>query len=342
MIPENKKNPLPRKKIYVVFFVMVMIMAFVRAFLFPRHDFFFQASLTAISFACFMIVWENILWMGAFLERKFPQSNKLYVKFIIQVSVTYALTLIISTWVQNLVINGFHSPVPPNLIVFGLLLCFMLSVVMNLIYFGSVYFNEWKDNIVRTAILQHEKAQVKYDSLKNQLNPHFLFNALTSLNSLIFENQQLASDFLQQLSKVYRYTLQNKDKENVTLKTECEFISNYISLFKTRFQNSIQFKMEICEEAKEKGIVPVTLQMLIENAAKHNVISDAAPLMISIIADKDYLRVENSVNKKSQVETSNKQGLVNLKTLYQYLSDKPIEIIETEKLYTVKIPLIEK
>lgn len=280
--------------------------------------------------------------MGAFLEKKFPQSTQLYRKFIIQVLLTYGFILLISTSIHYIVTIGFHTPVPPNMYIFGFLLCFMLSVVINLIYFGTIYFNEWKENLVRTAILQHEKAQVKYDSLKNQLNPHFLFNALTSLNSLIFENQQLASDFLQQLSKVYRYTLQNKEKECVTLKTECEFISNYISLFKTRFQNSIQFKIDIAEEAEEKGIVPVTLQMLIENAAKHNIISDAAPLMISITADTDYLRVENSVNKKSQVETSNKQGLVNLKTLYQYLSDKPIEIIETEKLFTVKIPLIEK
>ena len=185
-----------------------------------------------------------------------------------------------------------------------------------------------------------EQTQVKYDALRNQLNPHFLFNALTSLNSLIFENQQLASEFLQQLSKVYRYTLQNKDKDTVSLSTEIDFINNYIFLFKTRFENAIHFKIEIDKDSRDKGIVPVTIQVLIENAVKHNIVTDKSPLIISIIAKGNFLTVENTVNKKSQVEASNKQGLENLKTLYQYLSDTDVEITETDSLFRVRIPLI--
>jgi LytS/YehU family sensor histidine kinase len=188
--------------------------------------------------------------------------------------------------------------------------------------------------------MQREQTLVKYNALRNQLNPHFLFNALTSLNSLIFENQQLASDFLQQLSKVYRYVLQNKEKETVSLSTELDFISHYIFLLKTRFGNGIEFQIGLPEKAKEKEIVPVTLQILIENAMKHNVVSNEAPLRISISIDDKYLDIVNSVNKKTQVESSNKQGLENLKSLYQYLTDKPIDIIETDNLFQVRIPLI--
>jgi LytS/YehU family sensor histidine kinase len=188
--------------------------------------------------------------------------------------------------------------------------------------------------------MQREQAIVKYDALRNQLNPHFLFNALTSLNSLIFENQQLASDFLQQLSKVYRYVLQNKEKETVSMSTELDFIKHYIFLLKIRFKDAIEFKIELSDEIKMKEIVPVTLQILIENAIKHNIISLSNPLNISIAADGDYLMVQNNLNRKAQVESSNKQGLENIKGFYRYLSPLPIQILETESRYTVKIPLI--
>jgi LytS/YehU family sensor histidine kinase len=160
------------------------------------------------------------------------------------------------------------------------------------------------------------------------------------LNSLIFENQQLASDFLQQLSKVYRYVLQHKEREVVALRTELEFLNHYILLLKTRFNEAIDFRIDIDDAEKEKQIVPLTLQILIENAIKHNIISNAQPLAISIVVDDMLLIVENNLNKKAQVESSNKHGLKNLKGFYQYLSDHHIEIIETEKLFTVKVPLI--
>jgi len=211
---------------------------------------------------------------------------------------------------------------------------------MNLIYFGTKYFFNWKHDLINLANIQREQAIVKYNALQNQLNPHFLFNALTSLNSLIFENQQLASDFLQQLSKVYRYVLQNKERQTVPLSTELEFISHYISLLKTRFRSAIVFNVVLTGDSKEKQIVPVTVQVLIENAIKHNVVSSDRPLRISIEVSDGYLEVLNTVNKKSQVESSNRQGLENLKSLYQYLTDKPVHIVEVDDSFKVRIPLI--
>jgi LytS/YehU family sensor histidine kinase len=181
---------------------------------------------------------------------------------------------------------------------------------------------------------------VKYNALQNQLNPHFLFNALTSLNSLIFENQQLASEFLQQLSKVYRYVLQNKESQTVPLSTELDFISHYISLLSTRFRTAIRFKVALRIDSGDKHVVPVTVQILIENAIKHNIASREMPLTIYIEVNDGYLEVTNTVNKKSFVEASNRQGLQNLKSLYQYLSDRPINIIEADGLFKVRIPLI--
>jgi Putative regulator of cell autolysis len=192
------------------------------------------------------------------------------------------------------------------------------------------------------SLLQAEKnaAHIRLMALTNHLNPHFLFNSLTSLNSLIFENQTLASDFLQHLSKVYRYLLQHKDRETVSLKNELDFVENYIFLLKTRFQDEIQIDIETENGVLDKQVVPVTLQILIENAVKHNIISAKQPLHISIRAKGDTLRVSNNMQHKKQVETSNRQGLDTLRALYRYLSDRPIQIADDGTTFCVTLPLI--
>ncbi|MEO8146741.1 MAG: histidine kinase [Bacteroidia bacterium] len=334
------KHPISRKRIYLVLLALDSLTSISRFFLFPNQSMLFYLSLFVATFLLIALLWEFLLMASSFLEKYLPVADKPVTRIIVQVFLTFLCASLFGYSLFNTAEKVFNVVTPAILNALIPLLYFMSAVILNLIYFGAYYFGEWKEHFVRSERLQKEQAQVKYDALRNQLNPHFLFNALTSLNSLIFENQQLASDFLQQLSKVYRYTLEHKEKETVSLRTEMNFISNYISLFKIRFQDAITFKIELNEESKEKGIAPVTLQMLIENAVKHNIINNSNPLNILITADEDYLTVENSVNKKSQVETSNKQGLENFKALYQYLSDKSIEITETEKLFTVKIPLI--
>ncbi|HEX8060438.1 MAG TPA: histidine kinase, partial [Cyclobacteriaceae bacterium] len=171
-------------------------------------------------------------------------------------------------------------------------------------------------------------------------NPHFLFNALTSLNSLIFENQGLASQFLQHLSKVYRYVLQNKDKNFVSVQTELDFIGNYVFLLRTRFETALTITFNIDVQSKDKAIVPVTLQILIENALKHNVVDKDRPLSIRIDTNDDYLVVSNNLQVRKLVETSNKQGLENLKSLYAFLTDKPVQINSNETEFSVGVPLV--
>ena len=182
---------------------------------------------------------------------------------------------------------------------------------------------------------------MQYDNLKNQLNPHFLFNTLSSLNSLIFENPQLASEFLQQLSKVYRYVLDNKDKNLVTLETEIKFVKHYVQLLKARFEQGMEVDFDMNEAELAKGVAPVTLQILIENAMKHNTTQKSAPLLIGISVKDGLLVVQNNVQKKPVIEGSNGQGLENLKNLYRYLSDRPVTVEEKESMFIVTIPLLE-
>lgn len=332
--------PVARKKMYAVLFVANIFLAIFRLVILPELPSDFHITLSIASLFGLLGIWEFILFIGKKLERGFSMANKPNKRIIIQILLTYALAVAIGDSLIFLSIRLMQIQFPAILQPFGYLLYFLLSIVMNLIYFGTIYFFNWKHDLVRIANLQREQAVVKYDALRNQLNPHFLFNALTSLNSLIFENQQLASDFLKQLSKVYRYVLQYKEHETVSVLTEVDFISNYIFLLRTRFGNAVEFNVDVGSYAKTKAIAPVTLQILIENAMKHNVVSKESPLKLTISDDEAYLNIVNSINKKSLVETSNKQGLENLKSLYQYLTDKPVEIIEDNNLFTVRIPLI--
>jgi ligand-binding sensor domain-containing protein len=192
----------------------------------------------------------------------------------------------------------------------------------------------------KAQLLEKEKALVMYESLKQQLNPHFLFNSLTSLSSLIRVDQKSAVSFLDSLSKTYRYILKSRDNELVNLMDELKFGETYIQLQLTRFQKGLIANIHVDPTYNYHKIAPVTLQNLIENAIKHNIIDEESPLVIEIYVEAECLIVRNNLQKKNFVETSNKQGLANMQSLYQYLTTRPLEIREDKKYFTVSIPLL--
>lgn len=193
---------------------------------------------------------------------------------------------------------------------------------------------------IQSTRLEKDKTEIQYQNLINHLNPHFLFNSLTSLNGLILSEPDVASDFLQKLSKIYRYILQNKDTEIVGLDQELGFVKNYIDLQKSRFEDGLQVNIDIDEDYLSSGIVPVTLQNLFENAIKHNTVEEDKPLIISVFVENEHLIIKNNLQRKKFVETSNKQGLDSLKSLYRYLTVNPLETIETETEFVVRVPLL--
>jgi ligand-binding sensor domain-containing protein len=188
--------------------------------------------------------------------------------------------------------------------------------------------------------LQKENALVMYEGLKQQLNPHFLFNSLTSLSGLIHSDTRLASRFLERLGKLYRYVLNAQESETVTLEEELRFAENYLHLQKTRFGDGLVAIDEVDKAYYQKRIAPVTLQKLIENAIKHNIIDADSPLVIRIYVEGDYLVTENNLQRKSFVETSNMKGLSGLHRLYSFISPYPIVIEDDTQFFIVKIPLL--
>lgn len=192
----------------------------------------------------------------------------------------------------------------------------------------------------KAQLLEKEKAIVQYENLKQQLNPHFLFNSLTSLRSLIRIDKQTAADFLDKISLNYRYILKSSESELVSLKDEIEFVQTYVELQQTRFGKGLQVHIDTNAEAMDKKIVPVTIQNLIDNATKHNSMDADNPLFINIFTEDNYLVITNNLQLKENVETSNRHGLNYLISLYKYLDDRPIIIDKAQTDFIVKIPLI--
>jgi hypothetical protein len=192
----------------------------------------------------------------------------------------------------------------------------------------------------KTTSLEKEKTRIQYETLKQQLNPHFLFNSLTSLRSLIRIDQKLATHFLDGLSKSYRYLLRSGDTDLVTLGDELNFVNTYVELQQTRFRSGFVVNVDVPETYLSRMIAPVAIQNLLENAIKHNTTSEEQPLQVDILIEHDYVVVQNNLQRYRQVETSNKRGLAGLKSLYRYHTSLPIILLEDETHFIVKIPLL--
>ncbi len=300
----------------------------------------FNTILFFLSFILISISWELLRWVNAQLNKVYPFEKSIPNRIALQLAIGTAFAFVFRFLIYEFGEPYLSFKLDRLFMVSTWVLYVMASAGINSIFITRYFIDRWKDSLVQTERLEKEKAQVQFDNLKNQLNPHFLFNALTSLNSLISENPALASRFLQHLSKVYRYVLQNKEKNFVSLETELDFIGNYVFLAETRFQEALKIRMDIPASSKEKAIVPVTLQILIENALKHNVMDVHRPLTIDIFVSGDDLVVSNNLQLRNLVETSNRQGLENLRSLYRFLSDRPIEIENKEKRFSVRIPLL--
>ena len=191
--------------------------------------------------------------------------------------------------------------------------------------------------------LRRENALAQFEALKNQVSPHFLFNSLSILSSLVHIDANLSEKFIDQLAKAYRYILEQKDNDTVSLKTELDFLDSYTFLLKIRFENKFDVNISITDQEAEKyHITPLTLQLLIENCIKHNRMSQKEPLIVTILIKGDYLIVINPVRPRSELERikSTGIGLANIKNRYQLLTKTPVQIAQDEELFTVKIPLL--
>lgn len=287
--------------------------------------------------------WNLAVWIFMYYRRKMPSIRQTVsrlvmtvlstVGMIVFVSPLLKLILRIDTLEELLTLQSIASYLPVSLI---------LSLIIGTVYESVYYFESWKQTIIENEALKNQQIRTQFEVLQNQMSPHFLFNSLNTLTSLIAEDQNIAINYTQKLSDVYRYILQHKERELVSLQDELNFAKDYIYLLKMRYPDNLHTQITVDTSHLHKHIAPLTLQMLIENAIKHNVVSKSHPLKIDVYVDNGKsIIVKNNFKPKQALEQSTKTGLSNIKKRYQYLGNRAIDIIHTEGHYMVAIPLIE-
>lgn len=218
------------------------------------------------------------------------------------------------------------------------IVCDIVGIAMNE---GIYSYHKWRETKLEAEQLSKEKLRTQLNSLLQQINPHFLFNSLNTLSALIDENPQSAQKYLSDLSKVYRYLLRTNENELTTLASEINFIDSYFHLLQTRFGKGVVLRKNISPDDHNKLLPPLTLQLLVENAVKHNTVGKNNPLFIEIFIAGNFLTVRNTLQKKIIKVESNKVGLTNIAEKYRLINKSAIEIVEADGYFSVSVPLIE-
>jgi sensor histidine kinase YesM len=291
------------------------------------------------------LVWQGNVWLMYFIRKRYTWSARVYYK------------IIISLFFANIVYSGILSAVLLNLwkmfsretypntggpLVNTILLIIIAACFITNIY-EIIFLNQEREySQTRVEQLNIAKAQAELEALKNQIDPHFIFNSLNTLSFLITRDPQNARLYNDTLAKVYRYILSNKDKDLVLLREEIEFISNYFYLLKIRFADAISMVIEITDLSSEDYLIPpISVQALIENAIKHNEFNDRLPLTINISISSNYVIVRNIINPKNYAAPTSKIGLGNLDNRYKLITKRNIIIENNFKSFTVKLPIIK-
>ncbi|MBD2770157.1 histidine kinase [Hymenobacter sp. BT664] len=245
-----------------------------------------------------------------------------------------------------LLLGHYGQALPPGKLRLGLKLMlavgFRINLFLNTINAGMFFLRELRLSQVEAEQFKKISLQAQFQSLKEQVNPHFLFNNLNVLSALLYQDVHLAGEFLQQLSKVYRYVLQHQEKEVVEVAAELEFMESYAYLLRARFRESLRIDITVPAAVHSRYTVPVALQMLLENALKHNVSSRSRPLLIEVFAtpDHEWLVMRNTRQPKVSVEPSTHLGLENIRRRYGFVSAALVEVECDATSFTVRLPLL--
>jgi LytS/YehU family sensor histidine kinase len=216
----------------------------------------------------------------------------------------------------------------------------LFTVILIAINIGFELFKNWKTSLVEAEKYKKESIEAQLQNLKSQVNPHFLFNNLSVLSSLVYKNQDKAVDFINQFSKVYRYILENQTKELIELESELKFIESYCYLLKIRFEAGFNYQILVDNKLYGKLVPPMVLQLLIENTIKHNQTSIDKPLVVEVIANEHVISVKNNLQLRTVKEESSKTGLTNIISRYKFFTKNEVEIIQNSEFFEVKIPLL--
>lgn len=283
------------------------------------------------------------IWLFEYLNKTSPWHIKPRKRAIVGIILSVFLTLTILI-VLNL-IDGWVIGEKVNLEWIRMnrlfyLVGFIITIIVTITLHAIGFFREVQKEKVLNTQLQKEKLSIELNALRTQVNPHFLFNSFNVLSGLIDEDQDKAQKFLTRLSSIYRYILEQKSDPLATVKEELQFASNYLNLQKMRFEESIDLHVDVEDSAMDRQIPSLSLQMLLENAVKHNGFDIDHPLHISITSQNQYLEVKNNVTARSTISSGNGIGLKNISENYRLYNMQDILIDIDDNYFKVKLPLI--
>ncbi|MES2412122.1 MAG: 2TM domain-containing protein [Bacteroidota bacterium] len=258
--------------------------------------------------------------------------------FVVTIFLIFLLRLLIDVGIEGGTFENYWANERPANYVFAVVMTFIILICFYAFYIYKAY----SDSKVKEQKIIAGTASAQFESLKNQIDPHFLFNSLNVLSSLIEENPDNAQRFTTSLSKIYRYVLEQKDKELVSVSEELAFAKTYMNLLKMRFENSITYELPEGFDNPDAKVVPLSLQLLLENTIKHNVVSEQKPLHIKIYIENNYLIVENNFQKKEVLQDRRGVGLQNIVNRYGLISERKMLVEESPEFFKVKIPILTK
>ena len=301
--------------------------------------------MTVVSAGFTLFYWLNGRWIVVSLRRKFPGLNNSFKRILIQVTGMLALIFAVNSLcepvIHDLISQIIEREVPPDIGLQILLISIMMTVMVLGVYETVYMMMQWKATAIESEKLRRESVTAQLNSLKAQVNPHFLFNSLNTLTSIVHDDPDLSVEFIKKLSTTYRYLLEIRDQELITLEEELDCVQAYVFLLETRFGDSLSVELDVPESARKDHLVPLALQMLVENAIKHNVVSRRRPLKIEVFAEDQTLVVRNNLQPKLNPEPSTAMGLENIRSRYELVSEREVVINQNEVHFTVRIPLLE-
>jgi two-component sensor histidine kinase len=275
-----------------------------------------------------------------FKEERFSKKRILVgflSSFFLSLFIIFLLRVFEDVVIEGRTLNQFLKKEKASNYIVSSVFTFIILLIVHFIYLYKWY----QENKLKEQKIIAGSASAQFESLKNQIDPHFLFNSLNVLSSLIEENPDAAQKFTTSLSKVYRYVLEQKDKDLVSVEEELKFAKTYMNLLKMRFENSITFEVPEFENDEAK-VVPLSLQLLLENCIKHNIVSEKKPLHIKVYIEVNELIIENNKQIKEVLQDRKGVGLQNIVSRYAILTKRNVIIQESETLFRVKIPILTK
>ncbi|MBL0337092.1 MAG: histidine kinase [Chitinophagaceae bacterium] len=295
----------------------------------------------------------TVLWLGnrlimIMMRSRFPQftqtRERLWKQSFLMLLFTLAATNTIGYLFKDYCGLSTYKPYPEynlsDILITSNTSAIFCTLLVVAIYENVYFMRELRRSVEEKETLKQENLKAQLNALRTQVNPHFLFNNLNTLSSVIPENPQQAIDFVQQLSKVYRHILEMRDEQSIQLKEELDVLKAYAFLLKTRFGNSLDINIRVAQEKLQQKVVPLSLQILMENAIKHNIVSVDKPLTIDVFTEGGNLVVNNNLQKKKQLIESTGIGLENIRTRYKLVSEKEVEVKETDGQFSVRLPLL--